>query len=858
MNDNFYKQIVQESPIGYAYHRIICKDDGIPCDYEFIEVNSAFETFTGLKGSEIIGKKITDILKDIRDNAFDWITYYGEIAINGGKKEFEQFSESLNRWYRVNVYSPEKYYFITLFIDISAQQQQLMDIIEFLPDATLAVNKDKQIIIWNKAIEKMTGIPASEMIGKGDYAYSIPFYGQARPQLMDLVFTDSEEIKTQYFNLTSQENNYMAEAFCPALYNKGSWVSIKVSPLHDLSGNIIGAIESIRDINENKQAEATMKFKTAFLEAQTNASLDGILVVDENHTRMLTNHRMFELFNVPQYIIDDEDDTLLLKHVVSLTRDPERFLEKVTYLYDHINETSRDEIELKSGMILDRHSAPVMDKEGKYYGRIWTFRDITDRRRLETALAKEKNLLETTLISVGDGVISTDDKGNIVFINRVAEFLTGWTQDEARGEPYEEVFNIINEITRSKCKNIIKKVLESGKTIESANHTILISKDGTERFIEDSAAPIVQENGEIIGVVLVFRDFSEKKQKMEEIKYLSYHDQLTGLYNRRFYEEELKRLDTERNLPLTIVMGDVNGLKLINDSFGHAMGDKLLKKVAKVLRKGCRADEIVARLGGDEFIILLPKTDAIETEKILTRIRDLSSGEKAGSIDISISFGYKTKISKEEDIQEILKNTEDQMYRHKLSDSMSTRSKTIDLIMNTLYEKSSREMLHSKRVGEICAAIATKMHFDKNDISQVRIAGLMHDIGKIGIDEKILNKPRQLNQDEWNEIMRHSEIGYRILSSVNEFSEIANFVLEHHERWGGQGYPRGIKGEEISLQARIIAIADAYDAMTVERSYRKALSNEEAINEILQCSGTQFDPQIVSVFIEKVIGKNLI
>jgi putative nucleotidyltransferase with HDIG domain len=164
-------------------------------------------------------------------------------------------------------------------------------------------------------------------------------------------------------------------------------------------------------------------------------------------------------------------------------------------------------------------------------------------------------------------------------------------------------------------------------------------------------------------------------------------------------------------------------------------------------------------------------------------------------------------------------------------------------------------MLHSKRVSEFCEDIAAKMNFNKENVSQIRIAGLMHDIGKIGIDENILNKPQKLSSDEWKEIERHSEIGYRILSSVNEFSEIAEHVLEHHEKWNGKGYPRGLKGEEISLQARIIAVADAFDAMTRDRAYGKALSEEEAINEIRRCSGTQFDPEIAGVFVEKVLGK---
>jgi putative nucleotidyltransferase with HDIG domain len=181
------------------------------------------------------------------------------------------------------------------------------------------------------------------------------------------------------------------------------------------------------------------------------------------------------------------------------------------------------------------------------------------------------------------------------------------------------------------------------------------------------------------------------------------------------------------------------------------------------------------------------------------------------------------------------------------------RSKTIDMIMKTLYEKNHREMLHSKRVGNLCEVIARQMNFTKDDINQLRLAGLMHDIGKIGIDEKILNKPTLLDMEEWAEMKRHPEIGYRILSSVNEFSEIAEYVLQHQEKWDGTGYPRGLKGEEISISARIIGIADAYDAMTSLRAYGKTLSENEAIAELEKCSGTQFDPDLVATFLKTVL-----
>jgi diguanylate cyclase (GGDEF)-like protein/PAS domain S-box-containing protein len=468
----------------------------------------------------------------------------------------------------------------------------------------------------------------------------------------------------------------------------------------------------------------------------------------------------------------------------------------------------------------------------------------------QSAYYLEKQLLEATLVSIGDAVISCDKNAKIILLNKIAENLTGWKQDEAIGHPIEDVFDIANEVTLEKSENIIKKVVVSGTIAELANHTVLINKVGMIIPIEDSAAPIFSDNGDIVGVVLVFRDVTDKRQKLRSIEYLSYHDELTGLYNRRFYEEELKRIDIPRNLPLTIFMGDVNGLKLVNDSFGHAAGDELLKKVAQAIKKGCRADDIIARLGGDEFIAILPNTGKEEIDVIINRIKTIVNDEKISDLEISISFGYGTKDNEGQSIQEIFKSAEDSMYRQKLGESSSIKSKTIDLIMNTLYEKNPREQLHSKRVSETCEFISQRIELTEAETQQMKIAGLMHDIGKIGIDEKVLNSTGLLSHEEWEEIKRHSEVGYRILSSCNEFAEIAESVLEHHERWDGKGYPKGLKGESISLTARIIAIADSFDAMTGERTYKASLSIEEAMKEILKCAGTQFDPFIAEVFVK--------
>jgi len=365
----------------------------------------------------------------------------------------------------------------------------------------------------------------------------------------------------------------------------------------------------------------------------------------------------------------------------------------------------------------------------------------------------------------------------------------------------------------------------------------------------------------ILGYVFVFAGISSASQiitlqyNMEKLQWVSNTDPLTGLFNRRFYEDELKRLDTKRNLPMTIVMADVNGLKLINDSFGHVMGDELLKKVAKVIKKACRTDDIIARLGGDEFVIILPKTDAFETEKVIKRIKDLSLQEKVGSIDISISFGYETKNNEEENNQEIFKKAEDHMYTKKLFESPSLRGKTMSAIINTLHEKNKREEAHSHRVSVLCKSMGEVLCLPEHDIEELKTVGLLHDIGKIAINESLLNKTSSLTDDEWKEIKRHPEIGFRILSTVNDMADMAKYVLYHHERWDGKGYPKGLKGEEIPFVSRIITIADAYDAMTSERSYRGALPDELVIAELQRNAGIQFDPELTIVFIKKVLGK---
>ena len=216
---------------------------------------------------------------------------------------------------------------------------------------------------------------------------------------------------------------------------------------------------------------------------------------------------------------------------------------------------------------------------------------------------------------------------------------------------------------------------------------------------------------------------------------------------------------------------------------------------------------------------------------------------------LTISFGYTIQKTLDENIEDLLKKVEVLIYGKKFFDKRSTKSNTINLIMNTLFVKSVREKEHSQRVGDISAKIGKLMGFDELQINRIKTAGYFHDIGKIGIEENILNKKGKLNEVEWELVKLHTIKGAIILEQSPEYKDVRNMILSHHERFDGFGYPNGLVGENIPIEARIICLVDAYDAMTEVRPYKDTMSHKEALKEIERCRGTQFDPDVVGIFI---------
>ena len=496
---------------------------------------------------------------------------------------------------------------------------------------------------------------------------------------------------------------------------------------------------------------------------------------------------------------------------------------------------------------------PLRDENGEVFGLLGVFEDITKRKRAEQELYYEKEQLKITLLAIGDAVITTNQFKKVTLINPVAEALTGWSAEDALGKDANLVLTLENEITGIEGINPIDEVLRGLKTVELENHTIIVSKHGERRAIEDSAAPILSQDGDIQGVVMVFRDVTDKKIKQDEILYLSYHDSLTTLFNRRYIEERINQIEAMESYPLSIILGDINGLKIVNDVLGHYEGDRFLIEASKILMESCRQSDIVARWGGDEFLILLPNTNAAETELICENINKRCAELTNMSIKLSISLGYAIRENDKEEIARTINSAEEVMYTQKMLNNRSYRNAILESFRKTLFERSHETEEHANRLMQLSKHMGKVMNLPHTTLQELELLGVLHDIGKIGVPDSILNKPGKLNEDEWVIMKRHSEIGSRITQSVPEFVRISDYILSHHERWDGKGYPRGLKGKEIPIQSRILSIVDAYDAMTSERPYHKPMTHEDAMQELVDNAGTQFDPDLIQLVIKERI-----
>lgn len=478
---------------------------------------------------------------------------------------------------------------------------------------------------------------------------------------------------------------------------------------------------------------------------------------------------------------------------------------------------------------------------------------------LRDSEAKVKALLNV-LDGSDVGIFIVDADCRIVWLNRALETYFGLRREEVIGQDRRQLIHERIKRLFEFPERFSKKVLSAYKNntaIENFECFVLPGDGRQERWLEHRSRPI-RTGLYAGGRIEQYYDITGRKKTEDKLKYLSLHDPLTGLYNRTYFEREMRRLDAVCSVPAGIILCDVDGLKMINDTLGHGSGDALLAAAAQVIKKSLHKGDVVARIGGDEFAIMLSSGDKSAAKSTSHRIRKAVFRYNAENpeLPLSISIGFASDSGAYKAYDDLFKEADNNMYREKLHRSQSTRSAIVQTLMKALEARDFITEGHADRLQDLVAGLATAMGLPENRVADLRLLAQFHDIGKVGIPDRILFKPGLLSSEEMLEMQRHCEIGHRIAQSAPDLAPIADWILKHHEWWNGSGYPLGLKGKEIPLECRLLTIVDAYDAMANDRPYRKAMTREEALNELRRYSGTQFDPHIVAEFIQVVETRN--
>jgi len=494
---------------------------------------------------------------------------------------------------------------------------------------------------------------------------------------------------------------------------------------------------------------------------------------------------------------------------------------------------------------------PIINDNGVLISIAGTIGMLTEADKIieiDKELEKQKNLTKQIIDVLPGATFYKDKESKYIYANKACrDFYLERGVDNILGKTDGEI---------NQNKKLAEKFLQEDQKIVATktalfNEVVFQNKDGQKEYREVVKMPVMDDTGNVIGIVGRATDITEKRNHQERLKYLSYTDILTGANNRTSFEERAKEFGKEHCLPLGIIMGDVNGLKLVNDTFGHQEGDKLLMELVNVLKLVCKDIGETFRIGGDEFVILIPKTSLKYCETIIKRIVSKCEEYHSDLFKLSVCLGSSIKKTIYKDVYETLKEAEDKVYRQKLLQKTSIKSSILNSLKIGLGIKSLETKEHTQRVIINAVKVGEKLDLEMSEIDELRIVAELHDIGKIGIDQDMLLKPGKLTVEEYEIMKTHSEKGYRIIRASSELQNVALGVLHHHERWDGTGYPMGLKGKEIPLFARIITLVDSYDVMTNDRIYKKAIGEAEAIEEIKRCSGTQFDSRIVEAFLER-------
>ncbi len=514
--------------------------------------------------------------------------------------------------------------------------------------------------------------------------------------------------------------------------------------------------------------------------------------------------------------------------------------------------------------IRDRLNVRLLDTEGNVYhfvgyclagytreGRanriIGQAINITAEEAKKEELAMNKQLFQGIVESSQDLFVVVGRNEAITYVSPNVSVIAGYDPEIVLGASFTNFLSDPEE--KAALLREYDKLLSGGVFTESDYQ--ILRADGSIAWFSMRMSTIRDIAGNVAEIVAVCRDITEDKKTQEHLQYVSKHDALTGVYNRSHFERELYRIDNEGITNVGLLLTDLNGLKLINDTYGHERGDDLLIETARILEDVCDKAMSVFRIGGDEFAILSFGTTRESLDVLAAVIVKMCGDVGSDNIPMSLSFGstFRGDTDMAQSMRKLYMEAEGDMYSNKLLESRSTRSHLITSLKEALRVRNLETADHTSRMEKMVRVIGEDLGLSSSEFGRLMLLASMHDIGKVSIPDAIINKPGALTHEEWNIMRTHSEIGFHLAQTSQELSIIADDIRSHHERWDGAGYPNGQKGTEIPLLARIISVVDAYDVMTNDRVYKKAVPHGTAIEEIKRCSGTQFDPEIVTLFV---------
>jgi diguanylate cyclase (GGDEF)-like protein/PAS domain S-box-containing protein len=705
-------------------------------------------------------------------------------------------------------------------------EEKYRTILENIEDGYYEVDLAGNLTFFNDSMCRIWGYPKEELMGMNDRHYTDPENAKRLFQAFNHVYRTGEPRKECDWGIIRKDGTQR-------------YLEASVSLRKDASGKPIGFRGIVRDITERKRAVEALRESEKGLRIIFESIQAAVLIIDpETHRIVDLNPAALKLIGAPKEKIVD---AICHKFVcpAEIGKCPISDLKENVENAERVLLTANGETRQ-----IIKTVVPILLGGRRYL--LESFVDITERKRVEEALRESEERFRQLAENIRE-VFYIREEGIPRYVSPAYAEIWGRPPQTLCDDP-NSFWETIHPEDRDDVKAFMEKKNHEGYEVVYR----IVRPDASIRWIRDHSFPIGDGSGRAQRVVGIAADITDLKLGEEKLRYLSLHDPLTGLYNRIYFEEEMSRIEKARCETVGILACDVDGLKLVNDTLGHDQGDRLLAAAARVIRDSFREGDLAARIGGDEFAVVLPNTTESAVENACQRIQEGVDTYNTATpeLPLSISVGFAVRNGSHKNLKDVFKEADNHMYRKKLYRTQSVRNTLVSTLINTLKARDLATERHTSHLEKLLVRMAALIGLPESTTADLSLLAKFHDIGKVGISDAILLKEGSFTPEEWTEMKRHCEIGYRIALSTPDLVPIADWILKHHEWWDGQGYPLGVQGEEIPVECRLLAIADAYEALTSARSYRMKCSHREAVAELRRHAGTQFDPKLLDIFLK--------